>query len=239
MTTPAIPEDLSLTAAEYVIGSLDAAERAAFELELGRNPDARRAVYEWQDRLLPMNSMSPPTDPSQALWARIESSLAARAAPARPAARIQDKPSAWGWLTLGRGLAFAALVLAVIVAVQLVPPDAPGSGRLIAELASTRNDGSKWQLQMLSARQLKLIPPAGMNVPADRALQFWTIPSGGKQPVSLGVIAATGPVLVDLKSLPPVVSAQHFAISLEPSGGSPTGQPTGPVLFAGDAIQLN
>ncbi|SMP00192.1 hypothetical protein SAMN06265221_1823, partial [Paracoccus laeviglucosivorans] len=30
----------------------------------------------------------------------------------------------------------------------------------------------------------------------------------------------------------------HMAISLEPPGGSPTGQPTGPVLAVGDLLDI-
>jgi anti-sigma-K factor RskA len=30
-----------------------------------------------------------------------------------------------------------------------------------------------------------------------------------------------------------------FAVSLEPQGGSPTGTPTGPVLFSGKLVQVS
>ena len=35
---------------------------------------------------------------------------------------------------------------------------------------------------------------------------------------------------------PDVIKDATFAVSLEPEGGSPTGAPTGPVVFAGKLI---
>ena len=36
---------------------------------------------------------------------------------------------------------------------------------------------------------------------------------------------------------PQMIEQATLAVSLEPEGGSPTGAPTGPVLFAGKLIQ--
>ena len=40
-----------------------------------------------------------------------------------------------------------------------------------------------------------------------------------------------------LKDLPPPGPDQLFEITLEPAGGSPTGRPTGPILFKGNTTQ--
>ena len=54
------------------------------------------------------------------------------------------------------------------------------------------------------------------------------MPPGATKPASLGVIPAEG------KVVPPGIKAgTMLLVSLEPKGGSPTGQPTGPVLYAG------
>jgi len=39
---------------------------------------------------------------------------------------------------------------------------------------------------------------------------------------------------LDLEALPDTVADQLFEITLEPATGSPTGRPTGPVLFKGN-----
>ena len=63
--------------------------------------------------------------------------------------------------------------------------------------------------------------------PSNRAIE------PGAQPKSLGVVqqaAYTRPLPYEPKDL-------VFAISLEPTGGSTTGAPTGPVVFSGPLIQ--
>jgi anti-sigma-K factor RskA len=57
------------------------------------------------------------------------------------------------------------------------------------------------------------------------------VPAGSNAPRSLGLISAAGATVVKQASLP--AGTDHLAVSLEPPGGSPTGAPTGPVLFVG------
>jgi len=71
-------------------------------------------------------------------------------------------------------------------------------------------------------------------IPADKAAELWLIPPGDK-PHSLGVVDVSHPVSV---TIPPalrnaVTLKAAMAISVEPPGGSPTGQPTGPVIAKG------
>ena len=72
-----------------------------------------------------------------------------------------------------------------------------------------------------------------------RSLELWAIPVEGK-PVSLGLIPRDGDGRIVLSQSQqqliriPVV----LAVSLEPQGGSPTGQPTGPVLYQGPLASL-
>ena len=59
---------------------------------------------------------------------------------------------------------------------------------------------------------------------------------GKNPPVSMGVVpvGATISVVVTPELRAKLAQGAVLAISLEPSGGSPTGQPTGPVVAAGD-----
>ena len=50
-------------------------------------------------------------------------------------------------------------------------------------------------------------------------------------PRSLGLISSSGATVVQRSKLLDGTAA--LAVSLEPSGGSPTGAPTGPVLYVG------
>ena len=61
-------------------------------------------------------------------------------------------------------------------------------------------------------------------------------PEGGGNPRSLGLLKADGVTVLDRRRLPPALLAGGtalLAVSVEPPGGSPTGVPTGPVVYAG------
>jgi anti-sigma-K factor RskA len=62
---------------------------------------------------------------------------------------------------------------------------------------------------------------------------LWLIAEGGA-PVSLGLLEPQGPSRITVPDdLRPVLAGATLAVSDEPPGGSPTGQPTGAVLAAG------
>ena len=63
---------------------------------------------------------------------------------------------------------------------------------------------------------------------------MWMIPPGSK-PISLGVIDAMRPTVVHVppERVDALLPKVTLAVSLEPHGGSPTGQPTGSILAAG------
>jgi anti-sigma-K factor RskA len=66
------------------------------------------------------------------------------------------------------------------------------------------------------------------------------LPGGEQKPVSLGLVG-TDPMqeLTISKELAPLINrASGLALSVEPAGGSPTGQPTGPVLYKGPCVEL-
>jgi anti-sigma-K factor RskA len=72
-------------------------------------------------------------------------------------------------------------------------------------------------------------------IPNDRSFELWGIAPGATQPQPLGLIGADG--RLDIGALPAALrDGGTLAISLEPVGGSPTGQPTGPVVFSGTLV---
>ena len=68
----------------------------------------------------------------------------------------------------------------------------------------------------------------------DRSYQLWIATQPGAAPRSLGLIGAGDfTVHATLAAYDPaVINNATYGISLEPLGGSPTGQPTGPVIHA-------
>lgn len=87
--------------------------------------------------------------------------------------------------------------------------------------------------------RLKIKPPRDF---ADKTLEVWLVPPDGT-PRSLGLLpSAEGGTTVAL-NLPhdtaQSLATAALAVSLEPSGGSTTGSPTGPVLFSGSLVPVD
>ena len=71
------------------------------------------------------------------------------------------------------------------------------------------------------------------EVQPGNSLELWGLPPGASAPVSLGVIPANGRI-----RMPAIVAAGTLlSVSSEPKGGSPTGAPTGPVVYRGKAVK--
>ena len=223
------PQDL---AGQYVIGTLPAAERRALEQALPQDPELRAAVAAWETRLLPLTALVEPEQPSAQLWPRIARSLAAQQA-AAPAPR----PGWWERLNLWRGLAAAGVAAAVVMAVLTLQPQ-PAAPQYMVVLAAPQNMSPGWVLQSAKDGNLRLVPLRPTEVPAARSLQLWTKADGWDKPVSLGLVEPGKAVDVPLRGLPPLQPNQLFEITLEPGTGSPTGRPTGPILYIGRAVRL-
>ena len=73
-------------------------------------------------------------------------------------------------------------------------------------------------------------PLINVSLEANQALELWAVPASGA-PRSLGLISASGATVVQKGKV--LEGAAALAVSLEPPGGSPTGAPTGPILYAG------
>jgi anti-sigma-K factor RskA len=87
--------------------------------------------------------------------------------------------------------------------------------------------------------RLKIKPPRDFT---DKTLEVWLMPPGGA-PRSLGVLPSVEGGTTVALNLPhdtaAALATSELAVSLEPSGGSTTGLPTGPVLFSGAVIPVD
>ncbi len=238
-------DDPDVRAAEYVLGTLNAAERVEVERALGVDPALRSAVYAWQDRLLGLAAGVAPVEPASGAWAAIDARLVAGTATSRDTAGAGAGSSAANdpqWRQLRRwqlgsaaGLA-ASLVLATALVLQL---RAPPQVRYVAVLQSPVDQADGWVVEATSGGALRLLPVAtGAPVPAGKSLQFWTKAVGASAPTSLGLVRVGQGVELPASALPSLGPRQLFELTLEPATGSPIGRPTGPIVFVGRSVQL-
>lgn len=215
-------------ASEYVLGTLPAEQRAEVEQRLKHDAELRTAVDAWEQRMLPLTALAEPVPPSPQLWRRIQGSLAT------PETCVPW----WNLLALWRGLAAAGLAASVVLATLLLtrPPIADPS--FVVVLVAPQNQAPGWVIQASNNQQIQLIPLGVMEVPADKALQFWTKGDGWQGPVSLGLVKPGQTLSVPLDKLPPLTQNQLFELTLEDPSGSPTGKPTGPIQAIGRAVKV-
>ena len=133
------------------------------------------------------------------------------------------------------GFAIATLLAAVLVG-RLAEP--PAEARFMVVLVAPDDKAPGWVVQAGASRQIELIPLGAVDVPADKALQFWTKAGNWSAPVSLGLVKPGHSLKVPAGQLPALQPNQLFELTLEPRSGSPTGRPTGPIRYIGRAVQV-
>jgi len=237
------PPEGALTAAEYVLGVLDAAARRTAEARMDREPSFAIEVAGWQSRFAPLIDKIVPVPVPFALWPRIQLAVGIAAtgstSPRGEGASIWRSLGLWRWLSAGGFAAAAASLFALFIVVQQPKPLPPIAGReLVATM--TQDDGKALFAATIDATTGKLvIVPIGVKVPADRVAELWIIPPGDV-PHSLGLLDPqhARPITVPATLRAALAAKALVAVSLEPPGGAPHGQPTGPIIAKGEIAVL-
>lgn len=225
-----LPAD-ELLAAEYALGVLAGAERAAAEQRIARERGFAAMVAEWEARLSPWAAGIPEVTPPAQVWDNIAAALPSVAPPAQTGGWWQSL-AFWRGLSLASG-ALAAACIGVLIYRGTVPERPP-------LMASIDGGGHRHFVATLDpARGSVAVAPAAFTADATRVPELWLIPADGR-PRPLGLLRADGGVVISIpQALRPLATGDAvLAVSLEPSGGSPTGQPTGPVIASGKLTNL-
>jgi anti-sigma-K factor RskA len=235
------PEDEGrVLAAEYVLGVLSAEERRTVEARMAEEASFAREVAEWEEKLGGIASYVPPAAPPAQSWLRIQASLGEQplTASTGPVSFWQSL-AFWRAFSLGSSVLAAACVAALLYVGSRVPPSPSPRTPLLATLTGAKTKMPNFVATIGTDGRSLTIVPAALLTADKRSMELWLIPQGGK-PASLGLISGNQPVQLNL---PPelaqhVASGAALAVSLEPLGGSPTGQPTGEVVAIGHLDRL-
>ncbi|MFK7831041.1 MAG: anti-sigma factor [Congregibacter sp.] len=229
------PEMLDHLAAAYVLGTLKGPARRRFTRLATESTNVRRAVWRWERQLLPLSSAIEERTPPAAVWQEIQRRLGFTATPVHTG-RL------WPALSAGLALAVLALLLPLIQS-SLQPPDtlADSAAEKLAYIQSAEQQ-PLWVVTV--DEQTGHLASIAVNVPAresDRVFQLWMLPQSGP-PESFGLLPTTQNNRARMTLSPTLLAllqnAQGLAVSLEPPGGSPTGAPTGPVVYTAPVIAL-
>jgi anti-sigma-K factor RskA len=118
---------------------------------------------------------------------------------------------------------------------RTVQPPAAVAVAYMAATIQQDNGTTGWTATMDPQHaRMVVVPATPVAFEPGRAPELWLIPAGEK-PISVGMIARDKPTTI---ALDPALVARLgttalLAVSVEPVGGSPTGQPTGAVIAKG------
>jgi anti-sigma-K factor RskA len=238
MNTPADEGNDNLRYAEYVLGVLDADARAAVAQEVQTTDEAAAAVALWQRRLMPLSEQIGEVTPGPYVWARIRDDLrldvpAASAQPVKNAG-LWNNLALWHWLGMGATAVAVALLVVIAVPRPQPPPVVASAGYMVSTIQQD-NGIAGWTATMdLDRARMIVVPAAPAALASGRAPELWLIPEGGK-PISVAMIKPDAPttIALDPSLLAKLGPKALLAVSVEPIGGSPTGQPTGAVIAKG------
>ena len=231
---PAPPEDglPDMTAGEYVLGVLSAADRAAAARRADEDPAFAAEVAGWEARLMPLIDQIAAVQPPASVWPAIAQRLRGTVTP------LPQRQNYWNSLAMWRGLAAGAAAVAaaclVLVLLPRTPAPTPAAPIVVARLDAP-GGGAAYVATLDEARRRLIITPTGKPAAAGRSPELWLMPDKTK-PVPLGVFMGQATLVVDV---PAGLTAESLlGVSLEPPGGSPTGAPTGPVIAVGRLMRL-
>jgi anti-sigma-K factor RskA len=289
-------DDKDVLAAEYVLGTLDADDRANAQMLLAIDPSFVATVARWERQLGELHSLVEAVEPPESMWERVKARVegTAQAAPlwlpaadepqqapetpeppvvtTDPERAEPPKPTAprriggdvvalrasirrWRAAT-GTITALAATLVGVMLMRELRPDMLPGALRPTPrEVIRTVEVPSPQMAEFVAILQQDASSPAflltidlekrslsvrkvGAEAQAGRSYELWLVSDRAPAPRSLGVIGQNEYTVH--RGLPfdaPTLHNATYAVSLEPAGGSPTGAPTGPVLYTGKLVQ--
>ncbi len=234
-------EEIDLLAAEYVLGTLHRDERTLLMSTLANDPEARAAVAAWETRLAPLSAALDEVAPPPELWSRIESALPStrpfavvegglgEEGPAVPA--LRRSLARWRVATVATGALAAGLAIFIADRVLIQHPAVQPS---YVAVVNRGGDLPALVVRVDLASGAVFVRPVAAEAPSGKSLELWYI-GADKPPKSMGLIGSD-----EIRMPLPAgmnLDKASFAVTVEPNGGSPTGEPTGPIVYSGQLIK--
>jgi anti-sigma-K factor RskA len=216
-------------AGEYVLGTLPRRARQRFRRLMAADPELAGLVSDWARRLGPLDDATPAGEPPARVWRAIERRIENAAA-----APLSSLP--WlGALALWRGLALGAAAAAAGLMLYIALFAGRATAPLVVAVLAGQGGAPGW-VAVTGPRsgEVSFSAVAPQPEPKPHAFELWAIAGGPPRPLGLLPQNTGSAFALRLRQLPPPGGV--LAVSLEPPGGSPTGLPTGPVLYQGKVL---
>lgn len=229
------PKLIDSLAAEYVLGTLAGRARRRFERWRASEWHVERRVQAWEERLVGLALRLTPMRPSPHVWDQIEKRIGRTAAPG--SGPTHSTLHGGHRISTLRALAASIAIFVVIVGGVMAWRATHPALLALATITNPNAIAPAWELRAdADFRQIRAVARGGARPQAGKSFELWALPDSGGAPVSLGLMPDSGELTRTLTEAQrnALLGASKVAVSLEPTGGSRTGAPTGPVLFVAE-----
>ena len=218
---------VDLICAEYILGTLKGSARRRFEQLIKQRANWAQSLAWWESHMHLLADTVPAVKPPNTVWKNIQTRL------------FETKSTnnnrwwkSWAFVSTALAASFATLLImqtpqvgseVTPVSIALLASESAQAGWLLNE---TRRSATDVEIKAISLASLELKP--------NNAFELWLLPADKSNPISLGLLPQQGSATVKVPvNVIALLATGGLAVSLEPLGGSPTGLPTGAVLYQG------
>jgi anti-sigma-K factor RskA len=219
---------------EYVLGTLQGPALIRYQRLLMQHRSMRETLWRWEGRLNELGGALPERKPAPEVWEKIQTRLGFHrdaSATSNLVQLPQAKPRALQWFA---GLSSAAAILFAVLLVTLQPQPMPSA----AQIAVVQSEKAQalWVIE-LGAQELTVSATDRFKPLANQDYELWMVAVDGRAPISLGLLPKSGKLVLPRNVLFDQLQVAALAVSLEPLGGSPNGQPT-TVLYTAELVAI-
>ncbi len=234
-------DEHEILAAEYALGTLDAAERVEAERLIGSDAAFATRVTFWERRFAPLAAVVDDVEPPPSLWPKILAALPGATALAGTPSGNAEVVDLTRRLKRWRNIAYIsgaiAATLLVFIGIREGYQPRTDSGRYVAVLQADKVSPGFLLTVDLKTKEFT-VRRVGADAPHDRSYELWLVHDKFPRPRSLGVIGDQEFTRSQLAAYDPqIINEATYAVSVEPPGGSPTGVATGPIVYVGKLIE--
>ena len=216
---------------EYILGTLKGAARRRFEQLLKQRANFAQTFNWWELHMHLLADTVSASKPPKKVWQNIENRLFSTLK-----TNTGANNSSW-WKSLAFLSTAMAASLATLLVIQSPKPVEDFTPTAVALLATEKAEAG-WLLNETklsdSVVEIRATSLASLELKPDNTFELWLLPADKSKPISLGLLPQTGSSTLKVPAhVIALLASGALAVSLEPVGGSPTGQPTGAVLYQG------
>jgi anti-sigma-K factor RskA len=232
-------DDIDGLAAEYVLGTLSREDRLSVAERRAADQALDQAILAWERRLGPLIETVAPVAPSANLYSKIRAQIGLAQHVVSLKAREQQlarRAARWRNAFVGAS-ALAACAVGVLGYREMT---GFADARQYVAVLDSGDEKPAFLLTLDTRTNMCVITAVNPPAQADKTYQVWMVSDKMPKPKSLGMVNKPGEMqMMPMRPGPELdlLMNASFEVSVEPMGGSPTGAPSGPVMFTGRLVQ--